>query len=339
MGVSFKNLVNGKLISLNDLKNKTLAVDTFNLLYQFLTTIRSPDGSLLTNSKGEVTSHLIGLFSRLVPFFENGMKLIFVFDGKVPELKREERERRKQAKHSAYEKYKTALESEDIESMKKYAARSVVLNEDILNSAKELIQLFGCPIVQAPMEGEAQAAHLVKKQDAYAVVSQDYDSLIYGAPRFVKNLSLTGRKKKKGTLAYTITEPQLVTLSEVLNDLQIDLDQLIVLAILIGTDYDPKGVKGIGPKIGLKKVKEYGKDFDRLFGELEWIYPYSWKEVYNTIKNMGVTDDYSIKFKEIDYNGLIDFLVKRHGFNEERVTNNLNKICTTKNQCSLNKFF
>src|SRR3989338_2058658 len=297
MGLNFKDIVVRKEISISDLKGKVLAVDAMNMLYQFLTTIRSPDGSALTDSKGRVTSHLIGLFSRTTSLMEQGLKLVFVFDGKAPEIKQKTWEKRTQVKKEAFLKMKEAEEQDNLQEMRKFASRTAVLTREMREDALQVITALGLPIVQAPSEGEAQTAHMVKNGDAYASVSQDYDNLIFNCPLLVRNLSIEGRRKKAGTLAFQKVNPEQISLQEVLDNLKLNLDQLIVLAILVGTDYNPGGVKGIGPKTGLKLLKEYGTDFKALFEKVEWQKQYpdlTWQEVFDTIKNMPLTDNYKL---------------------------------------------
>jgi flap endonuclease-1 len=254
-------------IKLESLSGRILAVDSFNVLYMFLTTIRGPDGSPLMDSKGNTTSHLVGLFSRFSNLMEKGIKFVFVFDGKAPDLKKEERERRKQLKDEAQKLYDVAQSEENVENMKKYAARTTVLTKEMIEEAKELIEAMGMTVVIAPSEGEAQAAHIVKNGDAYAVMSQDADSLLTGSPRTIRNLSITGRRKMPGSHAYKNVLPELIDLNDNLKELEMTQDQLIVLAILVGTDYNYGGVKGIGPKKALILMKKHGSDFDSLFAK------------------------------------------------------------------------
>jgi flap endonuclease-1 len=342
MGVALKDLFVGKEIEISDLKNKVLAVDSYNLLYQFLTTIRGRDGSLLMDSKGNVTSHLVGLFSRTTNLMQQGLKLVFVFDGKSPKLKEKERERRKMLKLDAEKAYKKAVQREDLDDMKKYAARMTRLTPDLVEEAKKVIEALGLPVVDAPSEGEAQAAYMAKKEDAFAIVSQDFDSLIHGAPLLVRNLSIAGKRKKSNKLSYEIIKPEQINLSDSLNKLGIDQEQLIVLALLVGTDYNLGGVKGIGPKKALETVQKYGKDFDNLFKDVKWGFEFPWAEVYYLIKKMPVTDDYSLKWAEINKEKLIKLLVDRHDFSEERVSNTIHRIVEekeTKQQKGLKDFF
>jgi flap endonuclease-1 len=325
MGVAFKDLIQGKDISFEELKDKILVIDSFNLLYQFLTTIRSRDGSALTDSKGNITSHLVGMFSRITKLMTYGIKLAFVFDGKPPELKQRERARRRELKKEAELKYEEAVEEKDIDSMKKYGGRTVRLTKDLIDESKQLLEYLGLPVIQAPSEGEAQAAYMVKKGDAYATVSQDYDTLLHCSEKLIRNLSIAG-KKKKG-LTYETFKPQIINLAETLNNVGIDQNQLIVLAILIGTDYNPGGIKGIGPKNALKLVKKYGSDFDALFKEVKT--GFNWTEVYYQIKKMPVTDDYKLEWKEINVTQLIEFLLKRE-FSEERIESSLKRLVKSK---------
>ena len=345
MGLQFKELVVKKEISISDLKGKVLAVDAMNLLYQFLTTIRSPDGSVLTDSKGRVTSHLIGLFSRTTALMEQGLKLVFVFDGKPPEIKQKTWEKRTAVKKEASLKLKEAKEEGDIESMRKFAARTAVLTKDMRDDAKAVITALGLPIVQAPSEGEAQTAHMVKNGDAYASVSQDYDNLIFDCPVLVRNLSIEGRRKKAGAFSYQKINPESIYLQEVLDHLKLTLDQLRVLAVLVGTDYNPGGVKGIGPKTGLKLLKEHGSDFETIFAKVEWDKHYPdlrWQEVFDTIKNIPVTDNYELEWKKIEEKKLLKLLVEEHDFAEERVRTKLEKLKETQKEMAqkgLKNFF
>src|SRR3989344_553864 len=181
MGVKLKDFIKSKTITLDELNGKILAIDAHNMLYQFITTIRQRDGSLLVNSRGMVTSHLNGLFYRCTSFIERGMKLAFVFDGKAPALKSKEIERRKGLKIDAQLKFEAAQKKGDIDAMRMYGSRTAVLTKEMIEESKELLLLLGIPVVQAPSEGEAQAAYMTSRGDAFAAVSQDYDSLLSGS--------------------------------------------------------------------------------------------------------------------------------------------------------------
>jgi len=345
MGLKFKDIVIKKEISLSDLRGKILVVDSMNLLYQFLTTIRGPDGTVLTDNQGRVTSHLIGLFSRTTSLMEAGLKLVFVFDGKAPKIKEKTWEKRTAIKQEASLKLKEAEIAGDIKQMKKLSARTAVLTKEMILDAKNLIVALGLPIVQAPSEGEAQTAYMVKRGDAYASVSQDYDNLIFGCSIFVRNLSIEGKRKRIGKIGFQKVKPEIIELEEVLNNLKISQDQLIVVAILSGTDYNPGGIKGIGPKKSLKLLKEHDDDFEGIFKQVNWNEHYPdlcWKEIFETIKDIPVTDDYDLKWEKINEEKLIDLLVNGHGFSMERVINKLDRLRRQQGQLSqrgLSSFF
>lgn len=294
------------------------------------------------DSRGNTTSHLVGLFSRTTSFLQKGMKPVFVFDGKPPKLKQKTQEERKSLKLEAEKKYLAAKKRDDKEEMKKYASRTSRLTKELVEESKELVSLLGLPIVQAPSEGEAQATHIVKEDKGFAVGSQDFDSLIHGAPKLARNLSISG-KRKTSKVGYGTIKPELIDLSENLNNLGIDQNQLIALAMIIGTDYNPGGIKGVGPKNALKLVKRYKTNFDSLFAEVEWnnYFDFEWSEVYYLIKKMPVTDNYELKWENIDNEKIYRLLVDEHDFSEQRVKSSLEKLkkeTSKKQQKSLGDF-
>lgn len=329
MGTKLKDLVVKKEISFQDLQAKRIVVDSYNILYQFLTSIRQRDGALLQDGQGRVTSHLAGLFQRTAKLLEYSIMPAFVFDGKPPALKQQERERRAALKVEAAKKYEKAKEREDLAEMKKYAARTTILTREMITEAKELIEAMGLPIIEAPSEGEAQAAHIVNSGDAFAEVSQDYDCLLFGVKRVVRNLTISERKKF-GKATFEMVKPEIIHLQDTLASLGVSQDQLIVLGILVGTDFNVGGVPGIGPKKALKLVKEHPtKDgFDRLFTELRWndYFSFPWQDVFDTIKNIPTTDDYVLTWKKVDEQKIKDILCTQHDFSEERVQNTLDSL-------------
>jgi len=326
MGVNITELLPIKKISLRDLKGKTVAIDASLFLYQFLSSIRQADGAPLSDSNGEVTSHLSGLFQRSASLMGQGIRLIYVFDGSAPALKEKERERRREIKLAAEAKYHAAAQEGDIREMKKFASRTSRLTTGMVDEAKELLMAMGIPVIQAPSEAEAQAAHMVKKGDAYALASQDADTLMFGTPLLVRNLSIAGKRKKTNAVAYQTITPELVSLTDVFNNLSIDQDRLIALCMLVGTDFNRGGIKGIGPKTALKLVKEH--DLDSLFSTVKWSehFEMDWTEVFYLIKKMPVTDDYHITFNPADEKKVKAILCARHGFSEERIEAALGKI-------------
>lgn len=344
MGVDITDLLIRKEISIEELSGKVMVVDAPLWMYQFLSSIRQPDGNLLSDSKGNVTSHLVGLSSRVPKLIEKGIKLAFCFDGKVPKLKEEERERRKELKIEAEKKYKEAVKKKDLVEMKKYAARTTRLTEDMINEAKKLLEALGVPVIEAPSEAEAQASHIVKNKDAFAVATNDSDALMFGAPKLVRNLNIVGKRKKTSKLAYETITPELVDLVENLNNLGIDNNQLIILCILVGTDYNINGIKGIGPKKALELVKKHKSNFDSLFKEVKWneSFKFPWTDVFYLIKKMPVIDKYELEWKDIDKDKVLKILVDKHDFSEERVNNILNRLMEEKEkkkQKGLTDFF
>ncbi|MCB9358523.1 flap endonuclease-1 [Candidatus Woesearchaeota archaeon] len=340
MGIALKELISGKEVDIKMLTGKIICIDAPMILYQFLTTIRQADGSYFTDQNGNVTSHLIGINSRIGKLLQYGLRLVFVFDGKPPELKAQEIERRKEGKKEAETKYKIAMERKDFSEMRKYASRNVKVTKDIIEETKELVDAFGIPIIEAPSEAEAQASHMVKKGDAYAVATQDADTLMFGCPRVLKNLSLVGKHKKNNKLDYQTYKPELIELSEVLNELGVDHEQFVLLSILIGTDFNPGGIKGIGPKNALKLVKEY-RNKERLIESLKDKIEFDFEEVYRTVKNVPVTDDYQLEWKKVDQKRINGLLVEKHNFSEERVKKILDQLTEqteAKKQTSLGAF-
>lgn len=325
MGINISKIISKKDILLEDLKGKKLAVDASQMLYQFLASIRQQDGTPLIDSNDNITSHLMGISTRIPNLMEKGLKLAFVFDGKPPLLKIHEKEQREHRKRLAEEKLEMAKEDEDEELMLKYSKQTSRLSFKMSDEAKELIKAFGLPVIQAPSEAEAQCSFMAEKRDVYAVASSDFDSLLYSAPRVIRNITLSQKRKVRNT--YVKVNPEIMELKEILKELDINQDQLIVLSILIGTDYNIGGIKGIGPKNALKLVKQ-NKNFDKLFKELK---PnFDWKQIYATFKSMPIMKNYQLKWKEVDEDKVREILIDRHDFSEERVDKMLERITKKK---------
>ncbi|MCX8193892.1 MAG: flap endonuclease-1 [Candidatus Pacearchaeota archaeon] len=340
MGLQIGELIPKKEIRLEDLKGKVIAVDAFNALYQFLANIRQPDGTPLMDSKGRVTSHLSGLFYRTTNLMTKGLKPVYVFDGKPHELKAVTVSERAARKEEAEEKYKKAKAEGEEEEMFKWAKQTTKLTEEMIIEAKELLRVLGLPVIQAPSEGEAQCAFLVKKGDAYAVASQDYDSLLFGASRLIQNLTLA-RKRKLASGAFVPVMPEFIELERVLNTLQINYDQLICLGILVGTDFNPRGIKGIGPKKALQLVQQYKvpallfKAIEKQVQENRIPEPdFDWHDIFELFKKPEITSNYEIKFDKINVSVVKRLLCKEHDFSEERVESALEKVHEHKKEAS-----
>lgn len=332
MGLQIAEIVPKKEIRLEDLKGKVLAVDAFNALYQFLANIRQMDGTPLMDEKKRITSHLSGLFYRTTNLMKLGIRLVYVFDGKPPALKADTVGERIERKKEAQEKYNEAKENEDEAGMYKYSKQTIHLNQDMIDESKALLEALGIPVVQAPGEGEAQAAFMAEKGDAYAVASQDYDALAFGAPRLIQNVTLA-KKRRTVVGAYVTISPSMIELDGLLKTLDISRDQLICLAILAGTDFNPKGVKGIGQKKALQYVLKH-TDPEKIFREIEvqikaGKFPemdFDWREIFKIFKNPDVKSKYDIKFRSIDEDKVKQILCAKHDFSEERVESALAKL-------------
>ncbi|MEM1537206.1 MAG: flap endonuclease-1 [Candidatus Nezhaarchaeales archaeon] len=343
MGVDLADLVPKRVISLSDLSGKALAIDAYNALHQFIAIIRQPDGTPLKDRLGRITSHLSGLFYRTVNLIELGIKPVYVFDGKPPELKEFEIIKRMRQKEEALKKYEEAMAMGDLKLAKTYAQQTGRLTEEMVKESKTLLDFMGVPWVQAPSEGEAQAALMAVKGDVYAVASQDYDSLLFGAPRLVRNLTISGRRKLPRKEVYVEVAPELIELAGLLKELGITREQLIDIGILVGTDFNPEGVRGIGPKKALKLIKEYGTLKNLLPNLKEAVFPVEPSIIERIFLNPEVSLNYKLDWREPNREGIVKLLCGEYGFSEERVVNAVNRALKAfreaKSKVTLEAFF
>ncbi|AAT42813.1 flap endonuclease-1 [Picrophilus oshimae] len=338
MGVNLSSILIKHETSLKDNSGSIVSVDAYNIIYQFLSSIRGDDGEPLKDSNGNITSHLSGIFYRTSNLLENNIKPVYVFDGKPFHLKSETLRERSLIKEKNIMKLEEAIASNDDAKIRSLSSRINYITDDIVNESKTLLNLMGLPYVQAPSEGEAQASYMTLKGDVNAVVSQDYDCLLFGAKRILRNFTVYGRRRIAGTSRTINVNPEIIDLNENLSNLGISREQLIYIGILTGTDFNP-GVKGIGAKTALSLIKKYN-------------------DIYSVIKikNIGIDNldeiieffmnpphnDYEIKFNEPDFDGIIDFLCGKHNFSESRVNETLEKISRNykkDHQSSLDRFF
>lgn len=314
MGVKFKDIVSPNKLSFQDLNGRTVAIDAANSIYQFLSSIRQRDGTPLMDESGRVTSHLSGILYRTSAMMDKGIKPIYVFDGKSHDLKGETISKRIEIRQESEKKWKEALGKGDIDEARKYAVRSSRMSPNVVDGSKKLLKLMGIPFIQAYGEGEAQASYLVEKGDAWAVASQDYDCILFGAPRVVRNLTISGN----------LADPELMELHQIENNLGITREQLIDIAILVGTDFN-HGIKGIGAKKGLKLIKKYG-DIYSVLEHVESDLGVDPQIIRNIFLNHEIEKNYEIKWNKPDKEGIIEFLCYQHSFSEERVSSAINKI-------------
>lgn len=320
MGIKLAEIVPRRKLDFDDLKNKKIAVDSSNMLFQFISSIRQPDGMPLMDSKGRVTSHLMGIFSRVSNLMQKDIKLAFVFDGQPPALKHATQEERYALKERALLKLEEARDDEDIDAQLKYSKQSTRLTPEMLEQAKELLTAMGLPVVQAPGEAEAQAAYFCRKNQVYAVASSDFDNLVYGAPRLIQRLTLSDKRKTSSGIVYVT--PEIIHLEDVLKELDITQEQLLYLSILVGTDYNPGGVKGIGPKKALALVKKH-KNPDELFESVPC--DFDWNDIAAAFTEMPVID-VNLEWKPVDKKRVYEMLVDEFEFSAERVNATLEKL-------------
>jgi len=326
LGVKLGGLVEAKKVAIDDLSGRTLALDGHNVLYQFLAVIRGRGGEPLRDGEGRVTSHLSGLIYRNSSLIEAGIRIAYVFDGRPHKFKSAVIKRRQMTRRAAKKKYEKAVEEGRPEEARRYGQSSVTATTDITSDAKRLLSLMGVPWIQSPGEGEAQSSHMSRKGDVWGSSSQDFDSLLFGAPRLIRNLSITGRRKLPRKNVYIRIEPELIDLQYYLNKLELTREQLIDVGILVGTDYNPDGVKGVGPKTAVKLVKKHGSLEKALpyVKNAEFIHPI--EEIRELFLNPRVTNDYTLEWNLPDADGIVDFLCNERDFNKKRVLKTVEKI-------------
>jgi len=322
MGVDLKPLIKAKKISINELAGKIIAIDAYNTLHQFISIIRQRDGTPLKDAQGHITSHLSGLLYRTANLVEKGIKPVYVFDGPPHPLKLRTLEERREMRKTAMEEWEKALEIGDIEEAMKKAKRTGSIDKNMANEAKTLLEALGIPYVEAKSEGEAQASYMNIKGDVDAVASQDFDSLLFGSLLLIRNLAITGKRKLPDKQIYVEVVPEEIELNRILREWDITREQLVDIAILIGTDFN-EGIKGIGPKKALQLIKEYGS-IDNLVKEGK-IDIENYEEVRKIFLKPEISKEYKLIWKEVDEKAVLEFLCDEHQFSRDRVKNAIEK--------------
>lgn len=323
MGINLSDIVVLEPRRLEDFSGKVLAIDAFNTLYQFLAIIRQPDGTPLMDRKGRVTSHLSGIIYRLSNFVAVGIKPVFVFDGEPPRLKARTIDARGEVKRRAEREWLEAVEIGDLPTARTKAMQTSRLTGEMIDQSKRLLDLLGLPWVQAPGEGEAQASAMARNGIAYAAASQDFDALLFGSPRLVKNLAITGRRKLPRKEIYVEVQPEEISLEATLEKLGITREQLVDMGLLIGTDFN-EGVKGIGPKKALGLIKKHGT-LEAAIAELGVDIEHR-DEVRTIFLEPNVLDSVEIRFRDPDPEGVRHMLCDEHDFSRERIDSALEKF-------------
>jgi len=325
MGLDLKPLVVREKTKLESFASKVVAIDAYNAIYQFLAIIRGPDGSHLSDSSGRVTSHLSGLFYRNINFLSLGIKPVYVFDGKPPSLKSAEIERRRQIKKDATIKYEKAIAERNLQDARKFAQQTTVMRDTMVEDSKKILSLFGIPYINAPSEGEATAAHLTITGQAFASASQDFDSILFGAKRLVRNFTNSGRRKIPNRNTYIEIEPELIDTEKTLKELGLTREQIVDVGILIGTDFNPDGFARIGPKTALKMIKEHSK-LEKIPQIQDQLAEIEYEQIRKIFLEPKIAKVSEIKFDKIDYDGILKYLVDERSFSSDRVQTSLNRL-------------
>ena len=323
MGVNLGELVEPEEIEFSDLNDRVIAIDAMNTLYQFLSIIRQRDGTPLKDSDGNVTSHLSGLFYRNINLLEKNIRPVYVFDGAMPDLKQKESSERRRKREEAEEEWKKLKEEGKISEAYSKATQSSKLTGDMIEESKELLDAMGIPYVQASSEGEAQAAFMVG-EEVYAVGSQDWDCMLFGADMMVRNL--TSRKTRKTSSGQRKeVKQERIELEQVLEELGLSREQLVMLGMVMGTDFND-GIHGIGPKKGLEMVKNY----DSLEGlmedeDFEWSSDNDPEAVYDFFMNPPV-EEVEFEYGEPDREEITELLVNKREFSNDRVESKIKDL-------------
>ena len=256
-----------------------VAVDAHNWLYRYLTTtVRFTADSVYTTAAGEEVANLIGIAQGVPTFFEHGLTPVFVFDGGVTELKSDEVEKRRERRERAEQRKAEAEAAGDTAEAARLEAQTQRLTETIQRTSRELLDLLDVPVVEAPAEGEAQCAYMNRVGDADYAGTEDYDALLFGGPRTLRQLTASG-------------DPELMDLQATLDRHDLTQEQLIDVGILCGTDFN-EGISGIGPATAVKRIHEHGDIFGVL--EAEGATMPTADRVRTLFRDPPVTDEYEL---------------------------------------------
>jgi len=325
----------------NEIKNyfgRKVAIDASMSLYQFLIAVRQEGGAQLTGADGETTSHLMGMFYRTIRMCDNGIKPVYVFDGKPPQMKAGELEKRKEKRDEAQAALDKAKEEGNTEEVDKQSRRLVKVTKDHVEEVKVLLKHMGIPYVDAPCEAEAQCAELVKEGKVYAAGTEDMDALTFGTNILLRHLTFSEARKMP------IKE---FHLSNVLEGFEMDQDMFVDLCILLGCDYVDK-IKGIGPKKAIELVKKH-KNIETIIENLDQTkYPVPENWLYTEARRLFKTPDVTpaseieLKWEKPDEEGLVAYMCGEKGFTEDRIRNGCKKLVKSRGgatQGRLDSFF
>lgn len=363
-------------VEFKSLHGRKIAIDASMAIYQFLIAVRSggpnQQAMMLTNADGETTSHIQGMFNRTIRFLSEGLKPAFVFDGKAPNMKSGELEKRRQKRRKAEAELKKAADEDNKEEIDKHSKRLARAGRKENEDCKRLLRLMGVPVILAPMEAEAEAAALCKAGKVYATGTEDMDALTFATPVLIRKLTFANQSSKGAQI-------QTMNYKKAIEGLGLTHDQFVDLCILLGCDYCDS-IKGIGPKTALKLIREHGsiekilpavKDIPKYTVPKNWIPEEPEKDENETTDEEGEKDgeseeketptpayvlarnlfhnhevdtDVELKWKEPQTEELTKFLVEEAGFNPERVQTQIEKLvkaykANRKPQARMDSFF
>ena len=338
MGVDISDIVVRSTTTLKEQKGSVVSVDAYNVIYQFLSNIRQADGTPLMDSNGRITSHISGLFFRTATFLQNDIKPVYVFDGKPGMLKQNTIEQRRLIREKNIADLAEAKASGDMERARSLSTRINYITREIVEESTHLLELMGVPYIMAPSEGEAQASILSRLGLVSGVVSQDYDCLLFGAKRVLRNFVTGGRRKIPGRNLYVNVSPELLDLEATLKKNAISQDQLISIGILVGTDFN-SGLERVGAKTALNLIKKYGS-IDAVLkarnAEIDHL-----DEIIDLFRNPPAIKDPVFKFNRPERDKLLKYLCDERSFSEQRVSSYVDEIIsalTSSSQSTLESF-
>ena len=339
MGVDISDIVIRHETKLSNFSGSLVSVDAFNVIYQFLSSIRQNDGSPLTDLNGNVTSHLSGVFYRTISLMNEGIKPVYVFDGKPSPLKQRTISERRLLKEKAKINLEEAIQKGDVERIAALRRSINYITSDIVDECKTLLGYMGVPFVQAISEGEAQASYMSSVNIVQGVISQDYDCLLFGARRVLRNFTLYGRRRISSRNIYVSVNPEYLELEETLNSLKISREQLVDIAILTGTDFN-EGLPRVGAKTALSLIRKNGSLENVLKIKNETI-P-NLNEIRELFLHPPAVDNIDINFKEPEREKVIQYLCDTHNFSMDRISKSLDDLQLQYNkgrQANLDTFF
>ena len=342
MGVKLQQIITTKKIDFQRLAGKIIAVDAPNIIFSLFNFARKNTenayNSLILDRTQRPISHLYGLLYRINFYYTKKIFPVFCFDGKVSELKRIITKDQLKDFLFTQDWYKQAIENGNKELARKIALSKEYLWQNIIQESKQLLGMLGIPYIESPSSAESQCAYLVKRHFAHFSNSQDYDSLLFGCPHIIQNLSKSMRRKVQGKWSYNRVEPILINLEKTLQQLQISIFQLIDMALMIGTDYFP-GIKGIGPKKALHLIKKY-KNIEHIIRQEKSSYDFDdlTHEIIKNVRKIFLLPDVIESIENIHWNypnrsQVISLLCHEHNLNKERVVKNFDKFKTNYEKC------